>query len=61
MSLSALTDPSILDACTANTNREATLRDGSEHDRLVWSRDLAVSAPTLYYSSGASNAVTGSL
>jgi alpha-L-rhamnosidase len=58
---STLTDPSILDAFTANTNSEATLMDGSKRDRLVWSGDLTVSAPTLYYSSGASDAVAGSL
>ena len=58
---STLTDPSILDAFTANTNSETTLMDGSKRDRLVWSGDLAVSAPTVYYSSGASDAVAGSL
>jgi hypothetical protein len=58
---STLTDPSILDAFTTNTNTETTLMDGSKRDRLVWSGDLTVSTPTLYYSSGASDAVAGSL
>jgi alpha-L-rhamnosidase len=35
--------------------------DGSKRDRLVWSGDLSVSAPTVYYSSGATDAVAGSL
>jgi alpha-L-rhamnosidase len=58
---STLTDSSILDAFTANTNSESALIDGAKRDRFVWSGDLAVSAPTLYYTSGASDAVAGSL
>lgn len=57
---STLTDPSILDAFTANPNPESSLMDGSKRDCPVWSGDLSVSAPTLYYTSGASDAVAGS-
>jgi alpha-L-rhamnosidase len=35
--------------------------DGAKRDRYVWRVDLAVSAPTIYYTSGASDVVSGSL
>ncbi|MCA8030965.1 alpha-L-rhamnosidase C-terminal domain-containing protein [Burkholderia cepacia] len=56
-----LTDPAVLDAFAAGTNRFAAILDGAKRDRYVWSGDLAVSAPTIYYSTGATDAVAGSL
>lgn len=56
-----LTDPAILDAFAAGTNRFAAILDGAKRDRYVWSGDLAVSAPAIYYSTGATDAVAGSL
>jgi len=35
--------------------------DGAKRDRFVWRVDLGVSAPTIYYTSGASDVVSGSL
>jgi alpha-L-rhamnosidase len=58
---SALTDPSVLNDFTANTNHLPTILDGPKRDRYVWSGDLAVSGPTVYYSNGASEYVQGSL
>jgi alpha-L-rhamnosidase len=55
---SPLTDPSILDAFAAGTT---LIIDGAKRDRYVWSVDLAISAPTIYYTSGASDVVSGSL
>ncbi|MBR8040250.1 hypothetical protein KDW85_17720 [Burkholderia cenocepacia] len=56
-----LTDPAVLDVFAAGTNRFAAILDGAKRDRYVWSGDLAVSAPTIYYSTGATGAVAGSL
>ena len=58
---SSLTDPSILDAFTAGTNRLPSIVDAPKRDRLIWSGDLAVSAPTIYYTNNASDTVAGSL
>ena len=58
---SSLTDPSILDAFTAGTNRLSSIVDGPKRDRLSWSGDLAVSAPTIYYTNNAIDTVAGSL
>jgi alpha-L-rhamnosidase len=58
---SALTDPSVLNGFTANTNDLPTIMDGPKRDRFVWSGDLFVSGPTVYYSNGESDYVRGSL
>jgi alpha-L-rhamnosidase len=58
---SPLTDPSVLNDFTANTNQLPTIIDGAKRDRYVWSGDIAVSGPTVYYSNGASEYVRGSL
>ena len=58
---SSLTDPSILDAFAAGTNRLSSIVDGPKRDRLSWSGDLAVAAPTLYYTDNASDIVADTL
>jgi alpha-L-rhamnosidase len=58
---SALTGPSVLDEFTANSNSLRTILDGPKRDRYVWSGDLAVSGPTVYYSNGASEYLKGCL
>ena len=58
---SPLTDPSVLNDFTANTNPLPTIMDGPKRDRYVWSGDISVSGPTVYYSNGASEYVKGSL
>src|SRR5205823_4982092 len=58
---STLTDPSVLNDFTANTNPLPTIMDGPKRDRYVWSGDISVAGPTVYYSNGASEYVKGSL
>jgi alpha-L-rhamnosidase len=58
---STLSDPSVLNDYTANSNQLPTILDGPKRDRFVWSGDLAVSGPTVYYSNGASDYIKGSL
>lgn len=57
----SLTDPAVLDAFAAGTNRTTAIVDGAKRDRYIWSGDMAVAGPTIYYSSGAIDAVNGSL
>src|SRR5258708_11838944 len=52
---SANTKNSTEQKCDAGTT---PIMDGAKRDRYVWSVDLAVSAPTIYYTSGV---VSGSL
>lgn len=57
----ALMASSALDDFSANTNALPLLIDGAKRDRTVWSGDIAVEAPTLFYSSAQSDAVAGSI
>ncbi len=52
---------SALDDFSANTNALPLLIDGAKRDRTVWSGDIAVEAPTLFYTSAQNDAVAGSL
>lgn len=45
----------------ADTNALPLLIDGAKRDRTVWSGDIAVAAPTLFYTSAQSDAVAGSI
>jgi len=55
---SANTKNSTEQKCDVGTD---PVMDGAKRDRYVWSVDLAVSAPTIYCTSGASDVVSGSL
>jgi alpha-L-rhamnosidase len=43
------------------SNTVPLILDGAKRDRAVWSGDLAVEGPTLFYSSGASSYIKGSI
>ncbi|HVW50023.1 MAG TPA: alpha-L-rhamnosidase C-terminal domain-containing protein [Trinickia sp.] len=58
---STLTDPAVLDQFGAGTNAAPSIVDGAKRDRYVWSGDLAVSGPTLYYTGGATDSIKGAL
>jgi alpha-L-rhamnosidase len=58
---SSLKRPSVLADFAAGTNPLPVIIDGAKRDRLVWSGDIAVAGPTVYYSNGASEYVKGSL
>lgn len=54
-------DSSVLDDFGVGTNLVAALTDGAKRDREVWSGDLLVSGPSLYYSTGNPEPIQGSL
>jgi hypothetical protein len=58
---SALTDNSVLDVFAAGTNPLPVIIGGAKRDRLTFAGDLVLAAPTVYYPSGASEYVAGSL
>jgi alpha-L-rhamnosidase len=58
---SGLTDSSVLDVFAAGTSRLPTIIDGAKRDRLCFTGDLALAAPSLYYSNNAVEYVAGSL
>ncbi|MET0493454.1 MAG: alpha-L-rhamnosidase C-terminal domain-containing protein [Actinoplanes sp.] len=58
----ALSNPAaIADFTIPGRNTVPLLLDGAKRDRAVWSGDLAVEGPAVYYSSNASEYVRGSL
>ncbi|WP_322047960.1 alpha-L-rhamnosidase C-terminal domain-containing protein [Paraburkholderia sp. J67] len=56
-----LTSADALKDFSADTNDVALLVDGAKRDRTVWSADLAVAAPTLFYTSNRVDAIEGSI
>ena len=58
---SRLTDPAVLDDFAIGTNRFPVILDGAKRDRLLFSGDLSIAGRTVYYTSGASEYVKGSL
>ncbi|MCU1529519.1 MAG: alpha-L-rhamnosidase [Frondihabitans sp.] len=52
---------SIKDFSLPGSNTVPLIVDGAKRDRAVWSGDLAVEGPTLFYSSGSSDYIRGSL
>ena len=58
---SALTDNSVLDVFAAGTNPLPVIIDGAKRDRLTFAGDLVLAAPTVYYTTGDSEYVAGSL
>ena len=54
-------DAAIADFTVPGNNALPLLLDGAKRDRAVWSGDLAVQGPTLYYSTGTSDYMRGSL
>ncbi|WP_167058594.1 alpha-L-rhamnosidase C-terminal domain-containing protein [Burkholderia sp. Ax-1719] len=52
---------SALDDFSANTNALPLLIDGAKRDRTVWSGDIAVELPTVFYTTAQSDAVAGSI
>jgi alpha-L-rhamnosidase len=57
----SLTTSAALDDFSANTNALAQLIDGAKRDRTVWGADIAVSGPTLFYTSNQTDAIAGSI
>jgi alpha-L-rhamnosidase len=57
----ALTTSAALDDFSANTNALPSLIDGAKRDRTVWGGDIAVSGPTLFYTSNQTDAIAGSI
>jgi alpha-L-rhamnosidase len=58
----ALSTPASLgDFAVPNVNTIPSIVDGARRDRAVWSGDLDVEGPAVYYSTGASNYLKGSL
>lgn len=57
----SLQSPSALADFSADTNALPLLIDGAKRDRTVWSGDIAVEGPTLFYTSAQSDAVAGSI
>lgn len=56
-----LTTTAALDDFSANTNALPSLIDGAKRDRTVWGGDIAVSGPTLFYTSNQTDAIAGSI
>jgi len=54
-------DSAVLEDFGVGTNLLACLTDGAKRDRQIWSGDMLVIAPSLYYSSGDPEAIQGSL
>ncbi|MEM5313041.1 alpha-L-rhamnosidase C-terminal domain-containing protein [Paraburkholderia sp. JHI869] len=57
----SLETASALDDFSANTNALPLLIDGAKRDRTVWSGDIAVEGPTLFYTTAQSDAVAASI
>jgi len=57
----SLESSSALDDFSANTNALPLLIDGAKRDRTVWSGDIAVEGPTLFYTTAQSDAVAASI
>jgi alpha-L-rhamnosidase len=58
---SGLNNSEVLDSFTAGSNVEPAIIDGAKRDRYIWSGDIGIAGPTIYYSNGASDYVKGSL
>ncbi|MBP1625810.1 MAG: alpha-L-rhamnosidase [Holophagaceae bacterium] len=54
-------DTSVLDDFGVGTNQVAVITDGARRDRQVWSGDMRVWGPSLYYTTGDKTAANGSL
>jgi alpha-L-rhamnosidase len=57
----SLQSSNALNDFSANTNATPQLIDGAKRDRTVWSGDISVEAPTLFYTTAQSDAVAGSI
>jgi len=54
-------DTSVLDDFGVGTNQTSVITDGARRDREVWSGDMRVWGPSLYYTTGDKTAANGSL
>ena len=55
------TSASLKDFAVPGTNSTPSIVDGARRDRAIWSGDLDVEGPTVYYSTGTSDYLKGSL
>lgn len=58
---STLTTGLVLDEFSMGTNEVASLIDGAKRDRYVWSGDIAIAGPLIYYTNAASEFIKGTM